>query len=189
MKSSQKSRLEFYTFEKIFYEYYCPLVSYACKYVFRKSIAEDILQDIFIQIWLDRGKIDFETRSISPYLYRAVHNRCINYLQSIKEEPQAEDIDVLIQKEVFEMPDNSLSVKDLERELQQSIMSLPPQCKKVFIYSRHYNFKNKDIAFMLGISEKAVEKHITKALSIIREHLIDLDLLSVFMVICGKIVQ
>lgn len=42
---------------------------------------------------------------------------------------------------------------------------------------------------MLGISEKAVEKHITKALSIIREHLIDLDLLSVFMVIYGKIVQ
>lgn len=156
MKSSQKSANEFYTFEKIFYEYYCPLVNYACKYVFRKSIAEDILQDIFIQIWLNRGKIDFETRSISPYLYRAVHNRCINYLQSIKEVPllQAEDIDVLIQKEVFEMPNNSLSIKDLERELQQSIMSLPPQCKKVFIYSRHYNLRIKILHLCLALVKR-----------------------------------
>lgn len=154
MKSSQKSRLEFYTFEKIFYEYYCPLVSYACKYVFRKSIAEDILQDIFIQIWLNRGKIDFETRSISPYLYRAVHNRCINYLQSIKEEPQAEDIDVLIQKEVFEMPDNSLSVKDLERELQQSIMSLPPQCKKYLSIADIITLRIKTLHLCLALVKR-----------------------------------
>lgn len=66
MKSSQKSRLEFYTFEKIFYEYYCPLVSYACKYVFRKSIAEDILQDIFIQIWLNRGKSILRQEVLAP---------------------------------------------------------------------------------------------------------------------------
>lgn len=185
MKNNQKTANELLTFEEIFYEYYHQLVNYAYKYTLKRSVAEDILQDIFMQMWINKENIDFETKSIKPYLYKAVRNRCINHLQSIKEMMplQTENIDLLIQKEVFEMPDELLSIEDLERELRQSIMSLPPKCRQIFIYSRYHNLKNKEISLMLGITEKAVEKHITKALFLIRKHLIDLNLLSALLLL------
>lgn len=172
---------ELSVFEEMFNEHYSSLINYACKYVLRKSIAEDILQEVFMSMWIKKETIDFETRIIGPYLYKAVRNRCLNYLQSVKDtiSLHGEDVDFLIQKEVFETPHELLSLKDLERELQQCIESLPPQCKKVFVYSRHHHLKNKEIALMLNISEKTVEKHITKALIQIRQHLTELNLLSV----------
>ena len=62
---------------------------------------------------------------------------------------------------------------------------LSPQCKKVFLLSRKNNLKNKEIAELLNISEKTVEKHITKALTEIRTHLIDMGLMSTFISIIG----
>ncbi|WP_289489660.1 sigma factor-like helix-turn-helix DNA-binding protein, partial [Parabacteroides goldsteinii] len=55
---------------------------------------------------------------------------------------------------------------------------LPEQRKRVFLLSREENLKNKEIALRLNISEKAVEKHITKALSDIRTHLTEIGLMS-----------
>lgn len=181
MRTKSGKTNELLIFEEMFHQHYSSLVNYACKYVLRKSAAEDILQEVFMSMWINKETIDFETKSIEPYLYRAVRNRCLNYLQSLKDSIplHGEDIDFLIQKEVFETPDESLSLKDLERELQKCIELLPPQCKKVFVYSRHDQLKNKEIALMLDISEKTVEKHITKALTQIRQHLAELNLLSV----------
>ncbi len=175
-------------FEEMFYQHYSSLIDYACKYVIRKSIAEDILQEVFMSMWVNKETIDFETKSIEPYLYRAVRNRCLNYLQSVKDTIplHGEDVDFLIQHAVFETPHESLSLQDLERELQRCVESLSPQCRKVFEYSRYHNLKNKEIAIVLGISEKAVEKHITKALTQIRLHLIELNLLSLLFFLVSR---
>ena len=93
-------------------------------------------------------------------------------------------MDFLIQCEVVsEKPFEMLLLKDLEKELSVSIDALPPQSKKVFIYSRKHGLKNREIAELLNISEKAVEKHMTKALKKIRDHLKELDLLSVLYIL------
>lgn len=175
-------------FEEIFHRHYSSLINYACKYVLRKSVAEDVLQEVFMSMWINKEIIDFETKNIEPYLYKAVRNRCLNYLKFVKTHTPLDekDIDFLIQREVFVTPDESLSLEDLERELQQCIESLTPQCKKVFIYSRYHNLKNREIAIMLDISEKAVEKHITKALTEIRGDLIKKNLLPLLFLFFGN---
>lgn len=168
--------------EELFKANYKLLINYACKYVFNKSVADDIIQDVFMSVWVNRANIDFETTNIKSYLYKAVRNRCLNHIQSVKSSIalNIEDVDFLIQKEIFSgNPYDDLLLNDLEHEIWNSVNSLPPQCKKIFIYSRMHHLKNKEIASMLSISEKAVEKQITKALHEIREHLIKVNLLSV----------
>lgn len=167
--------------EELFKTHYKSLINYACKYVFNKSVADDVIQDVFMSVWINRENIDFETKYIKSYLFKAVRSRCLNYIQSVKDSLSLniDDVSFIIQKEIFSgRAYDNLLLEDLEREIANSIDSLPPQCKKIFIHSRVDHLKNKEIAGMLGISEKAVEKQITKALSEIRKHLIKVNLLS-----------
>ena len=69
-----------------------------------------------------------------------------------------------------------LSLKELEEEIMSYINTLPPQCHKIFMLSRSYGLKNREIAEQLNISIKAVEKQISKALSGLKEYLIQRDL-------------
>lgn len=166
-------------FEQLFRRHYSFLLNYACKFVLHKSVAEDILQEIFMSMWINRETIDFDTRDIRPYLVRAVRNRCLKYIQAANQLVSIDslNVDFLICKEALEQTDESVSVKDLENEIKKGINSLPPKCKEVFIYSRFHNMKNKEIALMLDISEKTVEKHIGRALVLLRKYLIDGGLL------------
>ncbi|MDO5665064.1 MAG: sigma-70 family RNA polymerase sigma factor, partial [Bacteroidia bacterium] len=68
--------------------------------------------------------------------------------------------------------DDQLQSKEIAKEINICISSLPQRCKEVFLLSRYDNFKNKEIAAHLNISIKTVEKHITKALQEIRIHLL-----------------
>jgi RNA polymerase sigma-70 factor (ECF subfamily) len=73
--------------------------------------------------------------------------------------------------------EQSLLLKELETEIAGFVETLPPQCKKIFILSRTHELKNREIAEQLQISIKTVEKQITKALSGLRKHLQEKDLL------------
>lgn len=158
-------------FEKLFQAHYSNLMGYACKYTFSKSAAEDILQDVFMSMWMNRDGIDFSRGDIKSYLYRSVHNRCINYVKSVKATLplSSNQVDFLIHREVVgEIAFNHLSLHDLEDQIRSCVEKLPPQCKEIFMCSRSLGLKNKEIAELLHISEKAVEKQITKALKEIR---------------------
>ena len=176
------SRLgEFVLFQKLFEDYFRSLVTYSYRYVNDWSVGEDIVQDVFMALWINRDKIDFE-EPIKPYLYRATYNRSINYLNSVSVQRRvdhADMLDELIDREIlsYNQHDNLL-LKEIEEEIPSFVGTLPEQRKRVFLLSREENLKNKEIALRLNISEKAVEKHITKALSDIRTHLTETGLMS-----------
>ena len=159
---------------ELFQAYYYNLIGYARKYTFSQSAAEDILQDVFMAMWINKDRIDFSRGNIQSYLYRAVHNRCINYVKSIKANlPLGNgNIDFLIQQAIAgEVPFNQLSLLDLENQIRSCVEKLPAQCKEIFVRSRDLGLKNKEIAEQLHVSEKAIEKQITKALKEIRRYL------------------
>ena len=176
------SRLgEFVLVQKLFEDYFRSLVTYSYRYVNDWSVGEDIVQDVFMALWINRDKIDFE-EPIKPYLYRATYNRSINYLNSVSVQRRvdhADMLDELIDREIlsYNQHDNLL-LKEIEEEITSFVGTLPEQRKRVFLLSREENLKNKEIALRLNISEKAVEKHITKALSDIRTHLTEIGLMS-----------
>lgn len=167
-------------FEDLFYSYYSSLLVYVRKFVSEKTIAEDILQEVFLSVWKNRNKIDFETQPIKPYLYKIAHNKALNYLRSEKSRKSTtQELDLTINKEMADYNQhNTLLLKEADREIKLCMEKLPPRCREVFISSRIEMMKNKEIASVLNISEKAVEKHITLALLKIKECLLRIGFLN-----------
>lgn len=172
---------ELMLFQELFERYFRSLVTYAYRYVNDWNVSEDIVQDVFMALWVNRNEIDFE-EPVKPYLYRATYNRSINHLNSVlvqRRVDHTDNLDELIDYEIlsYNQHDNLL-LKEIEEEISSFVKTLPEQRKKVFLLSREENMKNKEIAFLLNISEKTVGKHITKALSDIRTHLTQTGLMS-----------
>jgi RNA polymerase sigma-70 factor (family 1) len=161
-------------FEQVFKEYYPSLRMYALRYVLSIDKANDIVQDVFFNLW--KIKDGFVIReSMKSYLFSAVYYRCLNY---IKHEKQMTLSDQLLSEpsedfRCFYM-DNAINYRDgifsddSAARLKAYISELPEQCRRIFILSRKFGLKNREIAEFLEISKKVVEKQLSKALMIIR---------------------
>ncbi|MDL2255757.1 RNA polymerase sigma-70 factor, partial [Parabacteroides sp. OttesenSCG-928-K15] len=175
-----------FLFKQLFDHYFEQLVLYAFRFLNDWQAAEDMVQEVFLSLWINRSDVDF-TEPMKPYLYKATYNKAMNYITSfsVQKRVNPATTDELINQVImkFNQYDNLLA-KEIMHEITSCFETLPPQCQKVFMLSRQEGMKNRKIAELLGISEKTVEKHISKALSGIRQHLADLDLLSVAITAC-----
>lgn len=155
-------------FEKIFRELFGPLCGFARKYVPDREEAKGIVHEVLINVWekFDSFPADMNFRS---YCYTAVRNRCLNFLRNRKKhvaiesapEPQAG------------AAGEELDAAELQAAIDAGLASLPDKCREVFLLNRSEGLKYSEIAARLGISVKTVEAQMSKALSILREHLSD----------------
>jgi len=171
--------------EGLFKTHYHSLRAYAYRFINSWAFAEDIVQDVFFELWARRDHIRFDDRNaVKSYLFKSVYNRSVNLLNSgvlynkssLEDTNESQIVEDYIQVHT-QNQEQSLLLKELEKEIASYIETLPPQCKKIFILSRTHELKNKEIAEQLGISVKAVEKQISKALSGLRNHLMKKELL------------
>lgn len=168
---------DFDALEQLFKRYYKPLRAYAYRFVDDKDLSEDIVQDVFFELWQRRESMRFEDEAIKSYLFKAVYNTSLNALS--KKQPVVYSLEPGKEVEVLEQylsssiqnSEQSLLLKELEEEIKAYVDTLPTQCRKVFLLSRSYGLKNREIAEQLNISIKAVEKHISKALFGLKGHL------------------
>jgi len=159
-------------FEKLFRLYYERLSRYADQLLKDSPQAEEIVQDVFVTIWENRGKLNLEI-GIKPYLYRAVHNRCLNCFKhdQVKKNHSAA---VLSDASAGIYPQSlELDAKELKGRIGNAMEMLPEECRKVFRLSRFEEFSYREIADYLGISIKTVESQMGKALKIMRRELAD----------------
>jgi len=166
-------------YEFLFKEYYKFLCSYAFGITKELHIAEEIVEDFFVDLWNNRQKINI-TSSIRAYFIVSIHNRCLNYLQ--REKPKfisLHDITKLIDHEgnvgdrLINVEVPSILTNELEDILSQAIEKLPPNCKEIFQLSRFNNLSYDEIAGKLNISSNTVKTQIKIALSKLREYLKD----------------
>lgn len=185
MPQNDKNKQELLVLENLFKRYYKPLRAYAFRFLNHQAVSEDIVQDVFFELWARRDSIRFdEADSVKSYLFKSVYNRSINILNSgnLKELSSLDGVnethilDNLLSTHI-QSQEQSLLLKELETEIASFIETLPPLCKKIFILSRVHELKNREIAEKLGISVKAVEKQISKALTGLKTHLLKKDLL------------
>ncbi len=159
-------------FEEIFRLYYQVLCNYAGSLLKDNDEAEEVVQNIFYNIWNKRETLEINT-SIKSYLYRAVHNDSLNKIKHTKVRTMyAEDY----KKNAvgsFEDASVTMQAKELRTQINEALDSLPEQCGVVFKLSRFENLKYAEIADQLNISVKTVEAHMGKALKIMREKLKD----------------
>ncbi len=165
----------------LFQKYYKILCSHAVRFVYSKEIAEDIVSEIFCKFWSDQLYLNINS-SYRAYLFKAVRYSSYNYIRW-ELSKRKNDIDFADLEEQFKSlrPEDTMLIDELSEEINRTIDNLPAQCKKVFMLSRFENRKYSEIAAELGISIKAVEAHISKALDILRTKLKNSDLLTVFL--------
>ena len=164
---SQNSKTEL--FDEIFKRYSKPLFYYASKFV-EDEVARDIVQDVFAKLWSDQKIVI--NRSLNSFLFTMVRNGCLQFLEKQKVRNryiESAKLKLQVEELQFYMTEKtSLIEQELEQKLNEVLESLPERCRQIFIMSRFENKKNKEIAEELGVSLKAVEKQITKALATIR---------------------
>jgi RNA polymerase sigma-70 factor (ECF subfamily) len=162
-------------FEELFLEYHSRLVLFALKFTGDLQTAKDIVQDTFLNLWDNAEKIKSSPKA---YLFQSVKNNSLNLnrhmkiVGSVKEE-LIRKINS-IEKSVYldsENPYQSLLEQEMEHKVEEVVYTLPNKCRLIFNMSRKEHLKNKEIALKLNISVKAVEKQISKALSVLRVEL------------------
>lgn len=133
---------------------------------------KDIVHNVFLNLWNNWEEID-TSKSLKSYLFRSVHNRCLNYIRDNKKiihHDLPEDISSL---DAYIDSVDYLEQSELEMKIKKAIENLPDKCKSIFIMNRFDEKKYTEIAQMLNVSVKAVEAQMTKALKILREQLAD----------------
>lgn len=169
-------------YEGLFKSHFAELTLYAMRFVRGMENAEEIVQDIFFNLWNNREKLNVNT-SIKSYLYRSVKNTCLNVLKHQKVEDRYQKyLSRELQGEEMNA-DNWMVESELSDKISKAIDKLPPERKKVFVLSRFEELKYKEIAEKLNISIKTVETQMGKALKFLREELKDyLPLLMFFLI-------
>lgn len=170
-------------FEKVFKTHYKHLHAYAITLLKDDIQAEESVQQVFYKMW-DRAEHLHIAGSVAAYLYRAVHNECLNYLkhQQVKANHQLHV--AYSMKHQLDQPGKNLAGKELESKIREALNELPEQCRTVFQLSRFEELKYREIADKLDISVKTVENQMGKALRILRGRLA--EFLSVLLLLFNR---
>jgi len=159
-------------FESIFKNYYERLCNYANTIINDMDEAEEMVQGTFLSLWEKHENVEIHT-SMKSYLYRAVHNNCLNRIKHYKVR-QEHSQELKYQSEYStDNASQDLIGMELEQQINLAIDSLPPQCSKVFKLSRFENLTYAEIAEQLDLSVKTIDNQMGKALKILREKLKD----------------
>lgn len=158
------------TLDSVYRSHYTGMYRYAFLFVKDEVLAEDIVHTIFLKIIEKKITLDSKT-SLKSYLYRSVHNECLNYFkhQKVIDTYHLQNLDT--QADIDSS--DAFQHEELVLVLGKALKTLPEQCRTVFQLSRYEDYKYSDIAQELGISISTVEKHIIKALKRLRKELAD----------------
>ena len=155
-------------FEEIYRQYYSPLCFYCMRYVGDIEEAKEIVQGLFLKIWIKRNELDINT-SVKSYLYRAVQNYALNHLHQQKVKQK-----YIINKAHFPNQSSENGQLKMEEEelkilIKSAVLKLPDKRRKIFELSRYENMKYTQIAEHLTISVKTVEAQMSKSLKYLRQ--------------------
>jgi RNA polymerase sigma-70 factor (ECF subfamily) len=170
-----------HAFELLFKAHFKALNSYASVMLYHDSHAEEIVQNMFVRLWEKRDLLNVQI-SVKAYLYKCVHNDCLNYLKHKKIKEKYQDHAAFTMNDQTENTSDKLVLGELQDRLQKALNELPEQCRTIFQMSRFEELKYREIADELGLSIKTVENQMGKALRILRVKLVDfLPILLLFM--------
>ncbi|WP_218598131.1 RNA polymerase sigma-70 factor [Polaribacter sp. NJDZ03] len=165
-------------FEFFFNKYYSHVLGFCIQFIYDKPQSSSITQEAFLNLWLNRSKIE-KISGVESFLYTYAKSKCLNAIRhnkvkerfkskTLNDKERALDLDVL-----NAINFDSLTLMELENLISKSIEDLPEKTRIIFVKKRFESKKNQEIADELNITLKTVEAHMTKALKILRVKLSD----------------
>lgn len=158
-------------FESLFRSYCSKLVRFSYRFVHDADTAENIVQDVFVNIWTHRASLDPQ-RNFRSYIYASVRNRALEDLrhQQVVQDAVA-DLKTLVPD--VRTPEDEHHSRELAIAIQRAIDKLPERCRTIFVMSRTDRLTYREIAEVLDISVKTVETQMGRALQVLRKQLND----------------
>lgn len=158
-------------FDALFRQHYAGLVGFAESLLRSRALAEDIVQDVLLEVWRRRETLEID-QTWKSYLFRAARNRALNDLRHARVAQKAEPY---VRGPESEEPTSPAEIEasELDREFRRVMATLPEPVRDVFQMSRRDGLKYGEIASALGISVKTVEARMGRALKELREQLKD----------------
>jgi len=169
---------DYKSYELLFKSYYSSLCRYAKSFVHEDATAEDLVMELFIKIWESKEQFVINN-SLNAYLFRSVHNRCLNYLTRARrrfndlDDETVEKLNALIPADTLNGSSLEYNAIELLKEIENAMAKLPEECKRIFILSRVDELSHKQIAEKLNLSENTVKTQIYRALIKMRVSLKD----------------
>ncbi|WP_316805614.1 RNA polymerase sigma-70 factor [Pedobacter nototheniae] len=156
-------------FTILFNAHYKSLASYVFKLTESLEVAEEIVQDVFIKIWLKKESLE-HIHHFGNYIFILSKNQTLNYLRK----KANDELKFKTWEKEFEgeNPEESSyeQAENFRLLIDKAIENLPPQQKKIYLLSREEKLKYEEIAKMLNISPETVKKHIYVASKAIKEY-------------------
>ena len=163
MSDLDKQLMNADSFDELYLAYYPAMLSYARMFL-RDQWAEDVVQDVFFNIWKNRHRISTDD-PLYKYLLKAVYNRAINYIWKHKRDTEYRSwYGSQIDRMVFDYYDPD--------KLRQAVDELPDKRREIFRMRFFENMSNKEIGERLGLTVSTVENHMYLALKNLRDKLL-----------------
>jgi RNA polymerase sigma-70 factor (ECF subfamily) len=156
-------------FDALFRTGYAPLVRFTDRMVRDAAAAEELVQEVMLELWRRRHALD-PAGSAQAYLFQAARNRALNHLRHRRVVARTEP---LLADDEAVAPSALATVEETELEdaVRAAVATLPPRCRQVFELSRGRGLRYAEIAGLLGVSVKAVEAQMGRALRHLRARL------------------
>ena len=151
-------------YRQLFMQFYNKLSRFVMGFTKSKELTEEIVSDVFINVWRRRKNIQ-EIMNLKLYLYVSAKNITFNYLKKLHRENLTDLDSVEIEPEdPFADPGAAMITREMNLKLKAAINDLPPRCKLIFTLIKEDGLTYKQTATLLGISESTVENQLSIAL-------------------------
>lgn len=180
-------------FEEVYRLHYKALCRFAYKYIDDVDNAQDIVQDTMLKVWEQRARLS-EISNIKSYLFLAVKNSCLNYLEHKKVMCKHAEI-VSAEINLLSLQESNLAFEEehdlLEEKIFEAIENLPKQCGDIFKMKYIEGKKIKEIAELSNLSPRTVEAHVFNALKKLRAACLHLMPILILWMVCffSKIIK
>lgn len=155
-------------FKVLYYKYYNTLVVFGLKFIYDQAVIEDIVQEAFIKLW-ERKKNFTHENAIRAFLYKAVHNSSLNYLEHLKvRKKHSREATPLT--DAGEPLSHLIIEEEVHRAISEAVNRLPEAARAIYLMSLN-GIKNHEIAEDLNISINTVKTQKTRAKIFLREKL------------------
>jgi len=159
--------------KELFDSHFHHLVLYAFRYINDYGQSEEIVQDVFVKVWQNFEQLK-QINNLKAYLYKAVHNSSLNYLRHLKIQQKYLTEAAFLNDGIDNSDDESSTETETTNKIHTAINKLPDNWKEAIVLSKYDKLKYHEIAEKMNISQKTVEKYISKALQMLRVELKDM---------------
>ncbi|MBS1750006.1 MAG: RNA polymerase sigma-70 factor [Bacteroidetes bacterium] len=157
-------------FTEIFYYYANKLYSFIKKLTRSEEIAEELVQEVFLSLWINREKIA-KVENCSSYIFTIAANKTFNYLKSKAIHERYLETMLFNKSESDNNTMESVDFHESQSILGKLINQLPTQKKIIYKLTRESGMSHDEVALQLGISKNTVKNHLVKTLRLLKDNL------------------